>query len=537
MMIILWIILVAAIFMVLMAVIKKPGSVYKDKPEEKNPMEGKKVQFIEDESEDVNGDGVRGHLVAIGNSNHSPSFYEKYVKRCFDVLISFCGLIILSPIFLILSLWIVIDDPGPVIFTQKRIGQNKQYFKLHKFRSMKMTAPHDKPTHMLENPEQYITKAGRFIRAHSLDELPQIWDIFIGNMSVIGPRPGLWNQDLLTAERDKWEANDIKPGLSGLAQINGRDELEISVKAKLDGEYKKQQGIKIDIKCFFRSIGVLGGDKSVMEGSTGKIHNKDERTDELVSIITPSYNTANFIVETIRCVLDQTYTNWEMIIVDDCSADHTDEAVKPFLSDTRIRYLKNEKNSGAAVSRNKALREAKGKWIAFLDSDDLWKPEKLEKQINFMKEHGYHFSYTKYSEIDDMGNSLGTLWTGPQKIGKIRMAMFNHMGCLTVMYDRVHVGIIQVADIRKRNDYAIWVKVVKKCPAYLLDENLAAYRVRGSGSITNRQKNPLGRMKFNYEMWYVSEGKGKVAAGFLTGINTVFGIIKKIRYRKNISRV
>ena len=178
-----------------------------------------------------------------------------------------------------LSVWILIDDPGPVFFTQKRIGKNKQYFKLHKFRSMKMCTPHDKPTHMLENPEQYITKSGKFIRAHSLDELPQIWDIFNGNMSVIGPRPGLWNQDLLTAERDKYGANDIKPGLTGWAQINGRDELEIPVKAKLDGEYTKNIGLKMDFKCFLGSVGVFKGDSSVVEGGTGGLKRGRNRTD------------------------------------------------------------------------------------------------------------------------------------------------------------------------------------------------------------------------------------------------------------------
>lgn len=253
------------------AAIKKPGSVYKNKPDEKNPMEGKKVRFVEDENESENADGVRGHLEAIGETQHKAGIYEKYVKRILDVILSFGGLVVLSPVFLILSLWIVIDDPGPILFTQKRIGKDKQYFKLHKFRSMKMCTPHNVPTHMLENPEQYITKAGKFIRAHSLDELPQIWDIFIGNMSVIGPRPGLWNQDLLTAERDKYDANDIKPGLTGWAQINGRDELEIPVKAKLDGEYTQNLGLKMDIKCFLGSVGVFAKDDSVVEGGTGEM--------------------------------------------------------------------------------------------------------------------------------------------------------------------------------------------------------------------------------------------------------------------------
>jgi len=263
--------------MAAVGIIKKPGSVYKNKPEEQNPMQGKKVRFVENPSELANADGVFGHLEAVGETKHHAGFYEAVVKRVLDVLLSVGGLVFLSPVFLILSLWIIIDDPGPVLFTQKRIGKDKQYFKLHKFRSMKMSTPHDKPTHMLENPEQYITKAGKFIRAHSLDELPQIWDIFVGNMSVIGPRPGLWNQDLLIAERDKWNANDIKPGLTGWAQINGRDELEIPVKAKLDGEYASKLGLKMDIKCFLDSLHVFGKDDSVVEGGTGEMKKENNR--------------------------------------------------------------------------------------------------------------------------------------------------------------------------------------------------------------------------------------------------------------------
>lgn len=255
----------------ILALIKKGNSVYKNEPEQRNPLEGKKVVFIEDNNESENADGVRGHLEAVGISEHKAGFYEKYIKRLLDIILSFGGLVVLSPVFLIITVAIYIDDPGPVLFTQKRTGKNKQYFKLHKFRSMKMCTPHDKPTHMLENPEQYITKVGKFIRAHSLDELPQIWDIFIGNMSVIGPRPGLWNQDLLTAERDKYGANDVKPGLTGLAQINGRDELEIPDKAKLDGEYVANMSLSMDIKCFLGSVGVFGGDDSVVEGGTGAI--------------------------------------------------------------------------------------------------------------------------------------------------------------------------------------------------------------------------------------------------------------------------
>ena len=165
---------------------KKPSSIYENDKEQKNLFEGKKVVLIEDENDKENADGVKGHLEAIGDSEYNPSFYEKHVKRAIDVVLSFGGLVVLSPIFAAIALAIKIEDPGPVLFIQKRVGQNKRYFKLHKFRSMKMSTPHDVPTHQLVNPEQYITKVGKFLRAHSLDELPQIWDIFIGDRGIIG---------------------------------------------------------------------------------------------------------------------------------------------------------------------------------------------------------------------------------------------------------------------------------------------------------------------------------------------------------------
>lgn len=250
---------------------KQPDSRYENDPQQKNPLEGKKVVFVENDADKENADGAKGHLEAVGNIEHHSGVYEKYVKRGLDVALSFWGLVLLSPLMGAIALAIKIDDPGPVLFTQKRVGENKRYFKLHKFRSMKMSTPHEVPTHMLDNPEQYITKVGKFIRAHSLDELPQIWDIFVGNMSVVGPRPALWNQDVLTAERDKYGANDVKPGLTGWAQINGRDELEIPDKAKLDGEYCKKIGPMMDAKVFLGSLHVFRKDDSVVEGGTGEM--------------------------------------------------------------------------------------------------------------------------------------------------------------------------------------------------------------------------------------------------------------------------
>jgi Glycosyltransferases involved in cell wall biogenesis len=201
--------------------------------------------------------------------------------------------------------------------------------------------------------------------------------------------------------------------------------------------------------------------------------------DGLVSIIMPSWNTAKFIAESIQCVVDQTYKNWELLIVDDCSTDNTDEIVKLFLADSRIKYFHNEKNSGAALTRNKAMREAQGEWIAFLDSDDLWEPEKLEHQIKFMKEKGYVLSYTEYEKIDEEDNPLNIYVTGPKVVNKRKMYNYDYIGQLTMMYSAKYFGLIQIRDIKKNNDYAIRLQLYKKpgTEAHLLKENLAKYRI------------------------------------------------------------
>ena len=203
--------------------------------------------------------------------------YERIFKRWIDIVLSAMGLLVLSVVYLVIAIAVYVDDPGPIFFKQKRVGKGKTFFPLHKFRSMKMSTPHDMPTHMLQYPEQYITKVGGFLRKSSLDELPQIWDIFVGNMSIIGPRPALWNQDDLIAERDKYGANDIMPGLTGWAQINGRDELEIPVKAKFDGEYTAilhEGGMKaflFDCRCFLGTIFSVARGDGVVEGGTGEM--------------------------------------------------------------------------------------------------------------------------------------------------------------------------------------------------------------------------------------------------------------------------
>jgi O-antigen biosynthesis protein WbqP len=204
--------------------------------------------------------------------------YKHFFKRVFDFLLSFLAIIVLAIPMLIIALAIKIDSKGPVFFTQKRVGKNKNLFTILKFRTMRTDTPHDAPTHELSDPTKWITKVGGFLRKTSLDELPQIFNIFVGQMSIIGPRPALWNQDDLIAERDKYGANDVKPGLTGWAQINGRDELEIPLKAKLDGEYVQKMGFFFDCKCFFGTIVSVLKSDGVVEGGTGEMQKQEEQT-------------------------------------------------------------------------------------------------------------------------------------------------------------------------------------------------------------------------------------------------------------------
>lgn len=252
----------------------------------------------------------------------------------------------------------------------------------------------------------------------------------------------------------------------------------------------------------------------------------------LVSIVTPSYNTGKYIADTIQSVLNQTYNNWEMIIIDDCSTDNSVKVINSF-NDYRIKLFINEENIGAAISRNKALNEAHGKWIAFLDSDDLWEKNKLEKQIAFMEKNNYYFSYTKYIEIDETAKFTGRVISGPNRINKFRMKNYCYLGCLTVMYDVKKVGLIQIENLQKNNDYAMWIKVVKITDCYLLDEVLAKYRKR-SGSISNHSY--LKLIMHHFYLWRIGEKKFFIIAILFTLRNLVFGLLKKIKYVKSYNK-
>ena len=251
---------------------------------------------------------------------------------------------------------------------------------------------------------------------------------------------------------------------------------------------------------------------------------------DLVSVITPAYNSARYIGETIRSVLSQTYEQWEMIVVDDGSEDETASVVTGF-DEKRIRCIRHSEKRGVAEARNTALRYARGRWIAFLDSDDLWEPQKLERQLDFMQEHGYGFSYTNYIEVDEEAQPTGRLVTGPRHIGKRLMYGYCWPGCLTVMYDTQLTGLIQTADINITDDYAIWLKVVQKADCYLLTETLGRHRCR-SGSLSHRSV--FYKTACHYRLFRCVEGHNAIVAIGMTFVNLVMGLMKKILYVKKV---
>ncbi|WP_270209144.1 MULTISPECIES: sugar transferase [Dorea] len=487
-------------------------------------------------------------------------FYEKYIKRAMDVTCAAGAIVVFSPIYLGVALLVRVKLGSPVLFTQDRpglVGEDgkETIFKMYKFRSM--TDEKDENGELLPD-EIRLTKFGKWLRNTSLDELPEAFNILNGTMSVIGPRPQLV-RDMVFMNDEQRMRHTAKPGLSGLAQVNGRNAISWEDKIDWDLKYIEKVSFFEDLKIIFATVkkafikqeGITQNDMATAE-DLGDYFLRTERIDKeeynrkqlqakmilngsdsiereagLVSIIMPSYNTASFIKETIQSVLNQTYSKWELIIVDDCSTDNTDEVLE-YIKDSRIRYFKNDKNLGAAVSRNKALREARGQWIAYLDSDDLWMPEKLEKQICFMESNGYAFSYTNYEEIDVDGNKTGVKVSGPKRITKTGMFNYCWPGCLTVMFDANKIGIVQIQDIKKNNDYAMWLKICKKANCYLLDDFLAQYRKGRTGSVsTHSIKTMIG---WHYKLFHEAEGMGLIKSLFNTGRNLLFGFYKKKKY-------
>ncbi|SOC03917.1 glycosyltransferase family 2 protein [Pseudobutyrivibrio ruminis] len=250
----------------------------------------------------------------------------------------------------------------------------------------------------------------------------------------------------------------------------------------------------------------------------------------LVSVIMPSWNTAGYIMESVESVLNQTYQNWELIIVDDASTDGTVDLLNQ-VDDPRVKVFVNEQNSGAAVTRNRAMREAKGDWIAFLDSDDLWSPTKLEKQLEFMVEHDYVFSYHDFEKIDEASKPIGIRVSGPDVVTKHKMYNYGYPGCLTFMYKASAFGVIQIKDIKKNNDYAILLQLCKKASCYRLPENLAQYRIR-TVSISHDKLSK--KLRSHYDLFHMCDEKPALIAFWFACWNMFYGVLKKIRYENQI---
>lgn len=340
-------------------------------------------------------------------------------KRCFDVVVSAFALGLLSPIFLVICLWIKLDSPGPIFFKQRRVGIHKSYFDILKFRTMRTDTPKDMPTHLLKNPEQYITRSGGFLRKTSLDELPQLINILKGDMSIVGPRPALWNQYDLLAERDRYGANDVLPGLTGWAQIHGRDTISIEEKAKLDGYYVKHQSFWLDIKCIFLTgISVLkhegfqegGPDNCKSEEMTEKVHETNIEELSLVSVIVATYHRERELKRALASLVKQTYPHMEVILVDDNAEVSWNLKVEKFVeqwkskTDIPLHYIQNKKNCGSAESRNRGIGAAKGKYVTFLDDDDKYTPEKISRQVSHMEKWEVDFSITDLALYNENGN-------------------------------------------------------------------------------------------------------------------------------------
>lgn len=489
-------------------------------------------------------------------------FYEKYVKRWVDVACSTAAITVFSPLYIGVAVLVKLKLGSPVLFTQDRPGLvgsdgKETVFKMYKFRTM--TDERDEDGNLLPDDVR-LTKFGAWLRKTSLDELPEAFNILNGTMSVIGPRPQLV-KDMTFMSDEQRMRHTAKPGLSGLAQVNGRNAISWEEKFGWDNEYIRKvrfiedARIVIDTvkKAFIKHEGIVQGDMATAEDygdcllRTGKIEQYEyderqtiakrilngddgtERKDGLVSIIMPSYNTASYIEESVKSVLDQTYTNWELIIVDDCSTDSTDEILSK-ICDDRIRIIKNNTNSGAAYSRNKALREAKGQWIAFLDSDDIWMNKKLENQIDFMERNGYVFSYTNYEEIDSDGKATGRTVSGPNTITKGGMYRYCWPGCLTVMYSAEKLGLLQIEEIKKNNDYAMWLNLCKRADCHLLNEMLGKYRRGRIGSISTNSI--ITMAMWHFKLWNKAEKMNVLESMWQTGKNLAFGLYKKIVYVK-----
>ena len=372
--------------------------------------------------------------------------------KWYDYLLTIPATLLLLPVMGVIALWIKMDSPGPVFFRQKRIGIHKTHFEILKFRTMRTDTPKDMPTHLLQDPEQYITRSGKFLRKTSLDEIPQLFNILKGDMSIVGPRPALWNQDDLIAERDRYGANDVQPGLTGWAQIHGRDTISIEEKAKLDGYYVEHQGLWMDIRCIFLTvISVLRHD-GVQEGGTGALEaeeknpDKEENNEPLVSVVIATYRREKELRKALSSLALQTWKNMEIILVDDNADPVWNQKVEKILRNWEkkiqrpLTYIKNEENLGSAASRNRGVQAAKGNYITFLDDDDWYLSEKVEHQVQQMMRENADYSISDLALYRENGKleekrTRSYLKTGDTKEQLLVYHLLYHMtGTDTLMF-------------------------------------------------------------------------------------------------------
>lgn len=493
-------------------------------------------------------------------------FYEKYIKRAMDVVCATGAIVCFSPLYIGVAVLVKLKLGSPILFTQDRpglIGKDgkETVFKMYKFRTM--TDERDENGDLLPD-EVRLTKFGKWLRSTSLDELPEAFNILNGTMSVIGPRPQLV-RDMVFMTPEQRMRHTAKPGLSGLAQVNGRNAISWEDKINWDLKYIEKVSLFEDIKIIFKTVekafvkqeGITEEDMATAEDlgeyllRTKKINKEEYSANQntakeilqkkevnrnldtnLVSVIMPSYNAAQYIEKSIKSVQSQTYKKWELIIVDDCSTDNTVEIIRQ-VNDSRIRLFENKLNSGAAISRNKALREARGKWVAFLDADDIWVPEKLEKQLDFMRKKNYAFTYTDY-QIRLNGKWLPYICTGPNMVNKRKMYDYCYFSTITVMYDQEKVGLLQIPDLKKNNDYALWLKAVEKVNCYRYPQCMSYY-IKHDGSVSSGSKIKL--IKWHYILFRKGFGKSPIIAWLLTGNNLLHGVVKKIIFKQETNEI
>lgn len=549
---------------------QKTKATYQDKPEEKNPMEGKKVVFVENENDPVNADGLNGHLESVGDSSHFPTVYESCVKRGIDKLLSFFGMVTLAPVYAVTALAIKSDDPGPVLFKQKRVGQNKQYFELLKFRSMSVNTPKDVPTHMLQNGG--ITRVGAFIRKTSIDELPQLWNIFRGDMSIIGPRPALWNQDFLTAERDKYDANDIKPGLTGLAQISGRDELEIPDKARLDGVYATElskssfSGFRMDMKMFFGSIFSVLKHEGIVEGGTGAMAKELAKTKQFDSGSTDDFNDFNlnnkkhtysvlmsvykyddpdFLSIALKSIYDDQIVKPDEIVVvfDGPLTDELYAVLNEFQTEKEdvVKYYPQNENHGLGEALRIGSEKCTCDYIFRMDSDDISDPHRFERQIAYVETH---------PEIDVLGTDIAEFNESIDEDMRVRSCPEKHDDIVQMGKKRNpmnHVSVCMKKTALEKcggyktllllEDYYLWLNMIAAgCKLANIHESLVYVRV-GNGFDSKRgSKERITGWKtlqdFMLEHGMISKKEARMNMLYIRAfVNTPPGV-KKVLYEK-----